>query len=453
MKTMNNLNLKYVALALLTPLACAVLSACSNKDNTILPEPVQPVNPTPTPVAETKIPVVTIETENHATINDKENYINCSVIINDDGKLYTDGTPFSGSGRIRGRGNSTWIMPKKPYKIKLDNKAKLLGMSTDNEWVLLANYSDRSLLRNSTAFEISRIVGMDWTPRSRNVELYLNNTYLGVYQLAEHVKVSEERCNLNLVDVSATETADLQADYLMELDFHFDASHQFHTSYASLPLMFKNPETPNEAQFEYVRSCFNRAEAVLYGDSFLDPEAGYSQYIDVDSFLKYYIVQELSKNCDGNMRGSCYLALKGDGKVYQPFVWDFDIALGNCNYIDSQQGASSTGPDGWYIKTCSPWFNRFFLDPTFVSALKQKWNTLKPQLDKLPDFIQEQVNQMKYAIGRNFSSTGTGGAGWSIHGEIWPNYEDRGSYDAEVRFLKNFITTRLHWLDEHINAL
>jgi hypothetical protein len=228
MKTMNNLNLKYVALALLTPLACAVLSACSNKDNTILPEPVQPVNPTPTPVAETKIPVVTIETENHATINDKENYINCSVIINDDGKLYTDGTPFSGSGRIRGRGNSTWIMPKKPYKIKLDNKAKLLGMSTDNEWVLLANYSDRSLLRNSTAFEISRIVGMDWTPRSRNVELYLNNTYLGVYQLAEHVKVSEERCNLNLVDVSATETADLQADYLMELDFHFDASHQFH---------------------------------------------------------------------------------------------------------------------------------------------------------------------------------------------------------------------------------
>ncbi len=449
---MNNRDLKILWLALLTPLAW-LLASCSGDSDSMYNEQPVPQSPTTEPVVETKIPVVVIETENHVEIKDKENYINCSVMINDDDKLYTDGTPFSGSGRIRGRGNSTWTMPKKPYKIKLDSKAKLLGMSTDKEWVLLANYSDRSLLRNTTAFEISRIVGMDWTPRSRNVELYLNNTYLGVYQLTEHVKVSDERCDLDLVDELATEAEDLKADYLIELDFHFDASHQFHTSYASLPLMFKDPEEPNDEQFEYVRDCFNRAEAALYGELFLNPEVGYNRYIDIESFLKYYIVQELTKNCDGNMRGSCYLALKSDGKVYQPFVWDFDIAFGNAKHITWEQGASSAGPDGWYIKTRSPWFDRFFMDPAFVSALKQKWNTLKPQLDRLPDFVQAQVNQMKFAIGRNFRSTATGGAGWSLRGEIWPNYEDRGSYDAEVKFLKDFIVNRLQWLDEHINAL
>jgi spore coat protein CotH len=217
--------------------------------------------------------------------------------------------------------------------------------------------------------------------------------------------------------------------------------------------MFKDPETPNHEQFEYVQNAFNRAEAALYGTNFLDPEMGYRNYIDVESFLKYYVVQELSKNCDGNMRGSCYLALKSDGKVYQPFVWDFDIAFGNANHITWEQGASSTGPDGWYIKTCSPWFNRFFMDPAFVAELKEKWNTLKPQLDKLPDYIQQQADQLKYAAARNFRAVSAGGAGWSLHDEIWPNYQDRGSYAAEVAFLKNFVTTRLKWLDENINGL
>lgn len=170
-----------------------------------------------------------------------------------------------------------------------------------------------------------------------------------------------------------------------------DEDYKFRTNIADLPLMFKDPKKPNQEQFDYVQNCFNRAETALYSESFLDSELGYKQYIDIDSFLKFYIVQELSKNVDGNMRGSCYMALKSDGKIYQPFVWDFDIAFGNAKHITWEQGADSAGPDGWFIKTCSPWFDRFFLDPAFVSALKKKWNSLKPQLDKLPDFIQEQA--------------------------------------------------------------
>jgi len=431
-------------------LVWGILGACSDREDPI--DNYETIIPPPQ-VTEKKIPVIIIETENQASIEDKENYVNCSLKIVDDDKLYTDGTPFEGTGGIRGRGNSTWQMPKKPYKIKLDSKAKLLGMSTDKEWVLLANYNDRSLLRNTTAFEISRIVGMDWTPRSRNVELYINDTYLGVYQLTEHVKVSDERCNLNIVDENATEAKELQADYFIELDKQYDETYKFRTYIAGLPLMFKDPKKPNREQFEYVKDCFNRAEAALYSKKFLDSTDGYIQFIDIDSFLKFYIVQELSKNVDGNMRGSCYLALKIDGKIYQSLVWDFDIAFGNANHITWEQGASSVGPDGWFIKTCSPWFDRFFMDPVFVTALKQKWNDLKPQFDKLPSYIQGQADMLRAAADRNFKSVSDGGAGWSIHSKIWPNYEDRGSYEAEVEFLINFVNARLEWLDEHINAL
>lgn len=400
-----------------------------------------------------RIPKIYIDTENQAPILDKENYVRSTIKIEDPDKLYTDGTAFEGTAGIRGRGNSTWGMPKKPYRIKLDEKAKLLGMSTDKDWALLANYADKTLLRNVTAFEISRIVDMKWTPKSVSVELYLNGEYQGVYCLTEHVKVSSERLDIDLVDETDISGEALKGDYFMELDFHFDEGARFKTDLKELPMMFKDPDEPTPEQFDYVKNYYNTAEAVLYSDYFLDSETGYRNYIDVESFIKYYIVQELSKNCDGNMRGSCYMSLTKSGKIDQPLVWDFDIAFGNANHITTEQGASSTGPEGWYIKTCSPWFDRLFEDPQFVEELKAKWNEVKPQLDLLPQFIQDHANQLKYASKRNFASKEAGGAGWDIHEIMWPNYVDRGSYDNEIKFLKDFVVKRLAWLDQNINSL
>ena len=400
-----------------------------------------------------RIPRIYINTENEAEIKDKENYVKSVVRIEDPDKLYTDGTVFEGSAGVRGRGNSTWGMPKKPYRIKLDEKAKLLGMSTDKNWALLANYSDKSLLRNVTAFEISRIVDMKWTPKSVSVEFYLNGTYQGVYCLTEQVRVSSERLDLDLVTDQDISGEALTGDYFMELDFHFDEGARFKTDLKELPMMFKDPEEPTAEQFEYVKNFYNTAETVLYSENFKDAENGYRKYIDVESFIKYYIVQELSKNCDGNMRGSCYMSLTRNGKIDQPVVWDFDIAFGNANHITWEQGASSTGPEGWYIKTCSPWFDRFFEDPQFVQELKAKWNAVKPQLELLPQFIQDHADRLQYASKRNFSPKKDGGAGWDIHEVMWPNYIDRGSYDNEIKFLKDFVVKRLAWLDRNINDL
>ena len=218
-------------------------------------------------------------------------------------------------------------------------------------------------------------------------------------------------------------------------------------------MMFKDPDEPTDEQFNFVKDFYNKAESVLYSDKFTDPENGYHKYIDIESFVKYFIVQELSKNCDGNMRGSCYMAILNNNIIEQPLVWDFDIAFGNANHITTEQGASSTGPKGWYIKTCSPWFDQLFRDPAFVKALKEKWNTVKPQLDQLPQFVQNHSNELESAAARNFGNIEDGGAGWDIHKVMWPNYIDRGSYEKEVKFLKDFIEQRLVWLDKYINEL
>ena len=149
-----------------------------------------------------RIPRVYIITEENAPILDKENYVTSTVKVEDIDKYYSDEVTFTSTAGVRGRGNSTWGQPKKPYRIKLDKKAVLLGMSNDKDWALLANYFDKTLLRNITAFEIAKIAEMNWTPSSISVDFYLNDVYQGVYTLTEHVKVSKERLDMELVTPS-----------------------------------------------------------------------------------------------------------------------------------------------------------------------------------------------------------------------------------------------------------
>lgn len=400
-----------------------------------------------------RLPSVYINTTGGAPILDKENYVTSTIKIDDLDTYFSNKFSVTKLGRVKGRGNSTWGMPKKPYRIKLDNKASLLGMNSHKDWVLLADYFDKTLLRNITAFELSRIAEMSWTPTSISVEFYLNGEYQGVYTLTEQVKVSEVRFDIDLVKPTDISGEALTGDYFLELDFHYDEPYKFKTDGQKLPIMFKDPEEPTSEQFKYVKDYFNNAETVLYSDNFEHQEEGYRKYIDVESFIDYYIVQELSKNVDGNMRGSCYLALRRNGKIEQPLVWDFDLAFGNADYITWEQGATSADWDGWYIKTCSPWFDRFFEDPAFVAELKKRWNQLKPELDQLPAFIKDNALMLDYAQVRNFGTKANGGAGWDINLVEWNTSRIRGSYDAEVNYLVSFVEKRIGWLDTNINNL
>ena len=213
-----------------------------------------------------RIPRVHINTEGNFEFGnaDKEKYVNSTVRIEDLDNYYTTDTELVADGEIKGRGNSTWGAPKKPYRIKLEKKERLLGMSNDRNWALLANHFDKSLLRNIVAFEISNIVDMSWTPKLVSVDYYMNGTYRGVYTLTEHVRVADERLDLDLVSENDNSGEALTGDYFLELDFHFDEPSKFRTSTMNLPIMFKDPDEPTPNQFEYVQNYFNTADSVLY---------------------------------------------------------------------------------------------------------------------------------------------------------------------------------------------
>ena len=368
-------------------------------------------------------------------------YIPATIRVEDPDGMYSDSTLFEGTMQMRGRGNTTWDMAKKPFRLKLDVHTKLLGMKGNKDWALLANYSDKSLLRNIVAMEISRLCGMPWTPHMRTVELYINDSYQGSYVLCQHKEVAKEKVD---IDVE-------KGDMYLEVDTTQDEKVCFESTRWLVPFMFKDPEEPTAAQISDFKAYVEDIEDALYAN----PGGGWEDLIDLDTFVGNYIVQEICKNVDGNFRKSIFFSKTPTGKLVLAHVWDFDIALGNCNYIDSQhQNGVTNGPEGWLIKLvgrkkkADGWYPRLFLDPVFVEAVKAKWDEIKPGLDEIPAMIDRLVDLNRASYDNNFNK-------WKIIGTyVWPNYRyNFSSYDQEVDYLKEFYSTRVAWLDTELHKL
>lgn len=406
-----------------------------------------------------KLPVIRINTENAYPILDKKNYIPGTVVIEDPDGAYWD-TPRLEvkivENGVRGRGNSTWDMPKKPYKIKFDEKISIFGLGEDKEWVLLANYADKTLLRNVVAMKLSEIVGMEWTPSMLPVEVYLNDEYMGCYTFSEHKKVSKYRVDLDIVGESDNSGDAVTGDYYMEIEQNLDETTCFRTSICGIPMMFSDPEVPTAAQYDYIVGYFYDAESALMGSNFTDPDNGWQKYIDIESFAKAYIVNELTKNIDGNMRKSSFITKEKGKKLEMYHLWDYDLTLGNCNYLDDEFGATD-GPEGWFIKDFScnywthgwnhtNWYTRLTDDPAFCAKVKEIWDKHHQELSSIPDFIDVKAMIMEDAQKRNFKR-------WDIlNTSVWPNVVVKGTYAGEVEYLKDYYTKRFRWLDGKFNV-
>lgn len=386
------------------------------------------------------IPVVRIDTKGKPIL-DKENYVDGTITISDPEGLYSDVKEFKADMGIRGRGNSTWSFPKKPWKVKLDEKASLLGMPADKEWALLANYADRTLIRNIVAMKLSEICGFSWTPRMHSVEVYLNNEYQGVYTLCEHKKVSKDRVNIDIVGEGDNSGDAITGGYYLEIEEQQDETTCWWTS-MGVPMMFSDPEEPTNAQLAYVKDLFESFEQALWARNWSET-SGYPKYIDVDSFVDYYIVQELTKNIDGNLRKSSFITKERGKKMEMYHLWDFDLTLGNCGYFWGDVG---NGPENFWIKI-DKWYPHLFNDPAFVEKVQIRWNELLPEFSKIPEFIDQQALFLAKAQERNFKV-------WSIWESVdWVYFPSLGSYQKEVDYLKDFYTERLEWLDRELNRL
>lgn len=389
-------------------------------------------------IAETRqIPVLWISTG--GTAINKEFYMAATMRIDDPDLLYGKVESETVSMEIKGRGNTTWGAPKKPFKIKLDEKKRLLGMSEDKHWVLLANYSDKTLLRNVAAFEISRLLDMAWVPRTRPVELYLNGSYEGQYMLTEHIRVSPERADIDIVGPDDNSGTAVTGGYFLSIDQRHSEPRWFDTA-KGLSVCFLEPEYPTDAQYEWLKKYCQDAEDVLHGSGFADPQTGYRAWIDVRSFIQNFLVQEITKNVDGNMRLSTYMWKPYQGKLGFPCVWDFDRALGNCDYID-------TSPEGWHIRN-SRWYQRLFDDPVFKSELREMWRELYPRLPQVETTVRQWAGLMTEARKRNFTK-------WQILGvHVDPNVNaiQKTTYEAELEDMLDYFNKRIVWMNSRIEG-
>ncbi|MFT3818202.1 MAG: CotH kinase family protein [Rubrivivax sp.] len=329
---------------------------------------------------------------------------------------------------IRGRGNSTWTMPKKPYRLKLDAPAALLdGAAADRDWALLANYSDKSLLRNAVALCLGRKLGMDFTPADRFVELELNGEYQGVYQLVEHVKAAAGRVDIG----QEAATAQDPGGFLLEIDSALDEDFWFLSSPMDLPYTVKSDT--DAATVPLIEQVIAGFEARLLGAGFADPDAGYAAALDVESLVDFYLVNELMRNNDA-FYASTFVHRKDRGKLVFGPLWDFDIAAGNIDYNGNDAA------EGWWVRGRG-YLPRLFDDPHFVRQVAARWQFLSRQMPDLQRFIRQGAEALDAAQQRNF-------AAWDILNLwIWPNAVVTGSYAGEVDYLQDWLARRSAWLD------
>lgn len=380
-----------------------------------------------------EIPVIYLNTENTAAITSWEEYVNCSLKI--DGKnLYTD-LELSDGAQIRGRGNSTWkYYDKKPYRIKLDSKEEILGMAEAKSWVLLANYRDPTNFMNAIAFDMARYMELPYTNTNRFVEVYLNDEYIGLYQLTEQIQQGTNRINI-----------DENTGLLLNLDLDDgpglspSATDNFYSTVYHVPIAVKNPEDQSPTQLQAIKEDFAIMERAIWNQDL----AALEKRLDVQSMIDFLIIQELTRNVELVSPRSMYM-YRDDNQIYHfgP-MWDFDGGFA-FDWASMSTGHGYFGSNSWLMGSSNPadhpWDNYNYIPDFFVSMFgnsqfvkryQARWTEISPGLlDYCFEKLEDNALHCEAAMARNL--------------ERWPINKN---YDTERSKMKSWLTKRVENYD------
>ena len=385
----------------------------------------------------TNLPTVTIHTLDGTIPYDKETDISSQIsIIGDE-----DENLLNVPGGIRERGNYSRSFPKKPYRIKFDKKQHVLDAPAKaKKWTLINNYGDKTLMRNLLAFEISRKMGMPYTPYGRAVDVLLNGEYKGCYQLCDQVNVNKNRVNITEItpqDISGTA---LTGGYFFEIDAYADQERKWFWSSGGNPVVIKSPDEDSiqTVQFNYIKSHFNKMESQ------------WKQYLDLNTFLRHFLVGELSGNTDTYWSVFMYKQ-RDDDIVYTGPVWDFDLAFDNDNrtypvnaksdYI-YRSGGSCTGNMRSFVDRIVVY------DASAKAKLLNIWDEARQNglnQESLVACVDQFEEELALSQELNFLR-------WPIMNQwVHQNPNVWGSYANEVQNVRRFIKQRVEWIDKKLN--
>ena len=371
------------------------------------------------------LPRIVIETKDYAGVRDRETEIPSRL------QIYGEKVPESEvlELTVRGRGNSSFKMPKYGMKLEFEDKVSLFGMPKSKDWALVANFGDKTHLRNYMMMRLSEWLGATYTPKMQFVELYLNRNYMGLYLLTETVKVAKNRVNIEKNDTTfLVEKEDIKKydpPYVITDDFQYI----YH---------IKSPKELSEESLQLLSDHLNSFE------NFLTHQYRYSRdeilkWIDLEDYLLFYWVQEYSKNEDGNYARSVFFTwTKGEPIHFGP-LWDFDLAFGNASRERNQN------PEDWYIRAYR--LNRYIMNNSLVdSAASAYWRMHRDTFYELIDSIPVYRSIIERAVENEYRR-------WPVmqNTENWALKDPYDSYDEAVETMVDWMKKRYQWIDREIN--
>lgn len=454
---------------------CALVAPAQRADN------YPPKNKTIT-INHTNLPIVWIDVNGVMILRDEYITGHMKIIHNGEGQLnYADTVAHPGQNidyegyiALRYRGNSSFGHSRNPYTFRpLDKpledggtkqKVKILGMGKDNKWVLLAPYFDQSMIRVPLAFILSK-PWMEFTPQCRFCELYMDGIYYGVYILSEHVSKGKHRLNL---DDPGEEGDELTGGYLVEVDrndemYHRSKYHPVTSTGQTISnrfvfFQYKSPdyEDMTQAQINYINARIDAMEDAFASDDFMNPETGYRKYIDIQNFVDYQLAMELGHNVDAyRLSGKMFKRRDSQDPRFKMVVWDMDIAYGMPYYLEAwrtdlwsyQMNDTVMNTTNTYLVPF--WWYKLNTDPGYTAMLKSRWAQYRRnnvRLDRLMAVIDSLAGVVTAdgAVDRNSLA-------WPRWGQyVWPNNYVPTDYNDAIRFLKQWLTDRIAWMDEQL---
>ncbi len=410
------------------------------------------------------LPIFVIDTDGETIPDEPKIMAQLGIIDNGPGNTNHINDPFNaydGHIGIEVRGSSSQMFPKKQYAFETREadgsnlNVSLLGMPVENDWILYAPYSDKALIRNVLTYTLTREMGW-YATRTRHCELVLNGDYRGLYVLMEKIKRDDNRVDISRLDPDEISGDDLTGGYILKIDkWDGDNNDGWYSEsplqgYSGVWYQFHYPAPDNIAweQRQYIQDFIADFETLMAADDYTDPSTGYQSVMNMESVIDYALIQEFTGNVDGYRLSDFFYKDRDsiDPRLTMGPQWDFNIALGNCDYYG---GGLMTGwryifdqPfDGFQIPF---WWVRIWEDPAFQLAFNQRYQALRESLlseTELVVLMDSLENDIGAAAARNFER-------WPILDEyVWPNAFIGFTWEAELGYLESWITGRLEWLD------
>ena len=370
-------------------------------------------------------PIVLIQTDYNNPITSKDKYLTAKISFEN----------MTLECQIRGRGNSTWENPKKPYLVKFKHNVSFLGMPEDNKWVFLTNATDNTALRNAYGTYLAKNVfdKQKWIPEYRFISLYLNGNYEGLYQVYEKISGKENKLNLD------------KDDFLVVSNTRESKVYNFRSEICNNGFSIYDPRNPSGKNANKIIDKVNALEKVIFSEDFKNSETGYRSIIDLDSWIDWYWINEFTTNRDARLKDSCYFYFNSsDNKFYMGPSWDFDISCGNNSY----EGCST--PDTFWVRTEGNWFKRLFEDEYFEQKVKERYFEVHQKLEESIVWLEEQTKNRNIQLAKKYDDRV-----WRTIGHFqWPHatgWATRRTYEAECDYLLTWVKDRITFIDKELN--